>query len=281
MPRWKPRRPKRPKSERIQRRKEAMRRGIFLIPSIFTTLGLFFGFMSIIRSFEGRYQEAALSIMVAAIFDFLDGYIARLTRASSEFGVQYDSLADLVAFGLAPGILAYTWALHPFGRIGWLATFLYFACATLRLARYNVQSQDIEKNYFQGLPTTAAGMLLAAWVVFHYYLTEKFQIDPEMKHLSVVIVVYGLAFLMVSNFRYVNLKKLGIGERHPFQYLVIGVLVFIVIASKPFLFLFPMASLYAALGPLGFIVFYKRRKREKLKAQSASEEFSHGFNKNL
>jgi len=252
-------------------RKDVMRRGVYILPSAITTLGLFFGFASIIRSINGFFEEAAIAIVIAGIFDFLDGYVARLTKSTSDFGVQYDSLADLVSFGLAPGILAYTWALQPFGRIGWLATFLYFACAALRLARFNVQSEDIEKNFFQGLPTPAAGGIIASWVLFHYFLTEKYNLEEEIKSLSVVLVVYALAFLMVSTFRYRNLKHLSVRERLPFHYLVMGVLVLIIVASKPAVFLFPLAILFAAHGPFESLIFFPRRKKERREQQNASE----------
>ncbi len=154
MERERRRRPFRPKD--LFDDPEVMRRGIFVLPNLVTTASLFFGFVSLIRTFEGQYHEAAIAILIAAIFDFLDGAVARLTKTATEFGEQYDSLSDCVSFGLAPAMLAFAWALAPFGRVGWLAAFCYFACAALRLARFNVQARNVEKYHFQGLPTPGA-----------------------------------------------------------------------------------------------------------------------------
>ena len=125
---------------------------IYILPNLMTTANLFCGFFSIIHSIKGDFKYASIAIVVAAIFDMLDGRLARLTRATSKFGAEYDSLCDLVSFGLAPGLLLYLWALSPFGRLGWIACFLMVACGALRLARFNVQAGVVEKNYFQGLP---------------------------------------------------------------------------------------------------------------------------------
>ena len=244
-----------PKTTRKQRSRkkfhggEVMRRGVFFLPSLITTGSLFFGFVSIIRTFNGQHVEAAMAILIATIFDFFDGAVARLTKSASDFGEQYDSLSDLVSFGVAPACLAYSWALQPFGRFGWLAAFLLAACAALRLARFNVQAGDVEKYTFQGLPTPASAWLLAGWVLFHQEMATRQMLDPESKHLSIVLTVYGLAFLMVSNFRYRNLKKLSM-KGGPFPYLVLAIVVFIIVASEPALFLFPMACIYAAHAPL-------------------------------
>lgn len=246
-------------------RQDVMRKGVYILPNAVTTGSLFFGFASIVRTINGNFHDAAIAILIASVFDFLDGYVARLTKSNSDFGVQYDSLSDLVSFGLAPGLLAYCWALYPFGRVGWLAGFLYFACAALRLARFNVQSQGVEKSIFQGLPTPAAGCLLAAWVLFHLNMVQQYDfLEEEFKHFSVVLTVYGLAILMVSGFRYRNFKHLSLRERHPFQLLVLLVLLLIVVASKPDLFLFPLIGLYVLHGP---IEGFWRAARKRLRAQ--------------
>jgi CDP-diacylglycerol--serine O-phosphatidyltransferase len=140
-------------------------RGVYLLPNLLTSASLFGGFYSIVASLDGNYQIAAMAIFVSAVFDLLDGRIARLTGTTSKFGVEYDSLSDLVAFGLAPGILIFTWALRGFGRYGWLAAFLYVACATLRLARFNVQITTVESKRFNGLPVPAAALFVASTVL--------------------------------------------------------------------------------------------------------------------
>ena len=143
-----------------------MRKGIYIIPNLITTTALFLGFSSIILSFQGDFKTAAWAILLAGIFDMLDGKVARLTNTTSKFGIEYDSLSDLISFGVAPGLLAFTWAFQPFGKSGWVAAFLYVVCAALRLARFNVQSETVEKQKFKGLPSPgAAGMIAASTTV--------------------------------------------------------------------------------------------------------------------
>ena len=158
------------RSRRNKKRFER-RKSIFILPNLLTTCSLFAGFYAIISSVQGKFLYAAIAILVSAFFDFLDWEVARLTHSTSQFGLEYDSLSDLVAFGVAPGLLVYLWALQPFGRLGWVAAFLFVACGALRLARFNVNVSGKDEGYFQGLPIPAAACMIAATVfLFHYLL---------------------------------------------------------------------------------------------------------------
>ena len=183
-------------------RRESLRKGVYLLPNLFTTGTLFAGFYGIISTMNGGYYVAAWFILVSAIFDVLDGKVARLTGTTSRFGVEYDSLADLVAFGVAPGLLMYSWALKPFGKLGWLAAFLYVVCGALRLARFNVQVDTVESKRFLGLPIPAAASMVASCVLLFYHLGGS----GSIRKVSVLILIYVLALLMVSNVRYYSFK---------------------------------------------------------------------------
>lgn len=216
---------------------------IYVLPNLMTTAGLFSGFFSIIHSIKGDFKTASIAIVVAAIFDMLDGRLARLTRATSKFGAEYDSLCDLVSFGLAPGILLYLWALNPFGRLGWVACFLMVACGALRLARFNVQANVVEKNYFQGLPIPmSAGIVASAYLAFDDLQWEA------LGNRGLLAMTILLAIVMVSNFRYRSFKDLDLKERLPFRYLILGVLVLVVVALRPEVMLFVLFMTYAVLG---------------------------------
>src|SRR5258705_11891360 len=182
-----------------RRRIPPLRSGVYILPNLFTKGGLVAGFFSIICTHNGRYQTAAYMILLAQVCDMLDGRIARLTRATSSFGVQYDSLADLIAFGVAPGFLVYVWALQPWGRWGWLAATMYVACAALRLARFNVQVGTVEKRHFLGLPSPAAPDVVATTVLLFYYFGGK---DTPDKHGLMLLVIFGVATLTVSENRH-------------------------------------------------------------------------------
>src|SRR5512136_2207485 len=204
---------------------ESMKKGIYILPNLFTTGSLFAGFYSMVATMDGDYRPAAIWILVSSIFDGLDGKVARLTGTSSKFGVEYDSLADLVAFGVAPGLLMYSWALKPFGRLGWLAAFLFVVCGALRLARFNVQVATVESKRFVGLPIPAAASMVSATVLLFYH----FGWPSSFKKLAILILIYSLAFLMVSNFKYYSFKDPELIKRQPFAILVLAVLLFIVI----------------------------------------------------
>lgn len=236
---------------------ESMRKGIYILPNLFTTGSLFAGFYSMVSTLNGDYRTAAIWVLVSSIFDGLDGKVARLTGTSSKFGVEYDSLADVVAFGVTPGILMYSWALRPFGRLGWLAAFLFVVCGALRLARFNVQVTTVESKRFVGLPIPAAASMVSATVLLFYH----FGWPSSYKKLAILVLIYSLAFLMVSNFKYYSFKDPGFIKRQPFAVLVMAVLLLIVIAAEPVIMLFVIFICYTLSGPLGFIMSYPRRRR--------------------
>lgn len=237
---------------------ESMRKGIYILPNLFTTGSLFAGFYSMVATMNGDYRTAAIWVLVSSIFDGLDGKVARLTGTSSKFGVEYDSLADVVAFGITPALLMYRWALQPFGRIGWLAAFLFLVCGALRLARFNVQVNTVESKRFVGLPIPAAASMVSATVlVFHH-----FGLSPvTYRQTAVLALIYLLAFLMVSNVKYYSFKDPELIKRQPFGFLVAAVLLLIVIAAEPVLMLFILFICYVLSGPVGFIFSYPRRRR--------------------
>jgi CDP-diacylglycerol--serine O-phosphatidyltransferase len=238
---------------------EGMRKGIYILPNLFTTGSLFAGFYGIVSTMNGNFDVAALWILISSIFDGLDGKVARLTGTSSKFGVEYDSLADLVAFGVAPGILMYSWALKPFGRLGWLAAFLFVVCGALRLARFNVQVNTVESKRFVGLPIPAAASMVSATVLLFHH----FGWPGSFKKLAILVLIYLLAFLMVSNFRYYSFKDPELIKRQPFAFLVLAILLLIIIAAEPVVMLFVIFICYTFSGPIGYIMTFPRRRRLK------------------
>jgi len=230
-------------------------RGIYLLPSMFTTGGLFAGFYALIAAVQGRFELAAWALIAAAIFDILDGRVARLLHAESDFGAQYDSICDMLSFGIAPAVLVYLWALAPLHKLGWLAAFLVAACAALRLARFNVQLGTQSKRYFNGLPTPAAAMLLATVVLFH----EDNGMSP-IPWLWFGISV-ALAWLMVSRVPFFAGKDVDLKKRHP-AIILLGMLVLIVfIMVNPHMNLFVLALAYCIHGPLLGLRQWKSGKR--------------------
>ena len=239
--------------------RDGMKKGIYILPNLFTTASLFCGFYSIIASMNGDFSHASISIILACILDGLDGRIARMTNTTSKFGSEYDSLSDLVSFGVAPAILVYTWALSPFGRYGWLAAFLFVACGALRLARFNIQIGIIESKVFNGLPIPPAAVVVAASVLFFYYLGG----DGQFNNISVLISMVVLALLMVSNIKYYSFKDLNYFSRKPFMTLVLIIFIFIVVVMEPQLMIFTFAAGYAISGPVWTL--YKIAKKKKIR----------------
>jgi len=252
--------------------KDHMKKGIYILPNLFTTASLFFGFFSIVSSYQGSYNKAAIAIMISAVFDMLDGKVARLTGTTSKFGVEYDSLSDLIAFGMAPAFLSFTWALIPFGRYGWIAAFLYLTCTALRLARFNVQVETVEKTKFKGLPSPAAAGMIATTVLLYYYLGGS---GETSKHFLLLMMIYSLAFLMVSNFTFRSLKELEVTKRQPFSLLVVSVLLLILIIAEPEVMLFTIALLYVLSGPVELLFNLSSRKsRSKALKESSSSKIN-------
>lgn len=233
------------KSKRKKRSGKKGIKGIFILPNLFTSASLFGGFYAIIAAIQGRYEAAATAIIISSIFDGLDGRIARFTRTTSHFGTEYDSLSDLVAFGVAPAILAFLWALKPFGRLGWLAAFMYVICGALRLARFNVEKSGVKTNYFKGLPIPAAACFIASLVLF----AGAFNGFAGNRDIIIIIMIYALSFLMVSSINYLSFKEFNIRNQKPFNVLVAVILIFIVIAYKPKILLFLIGLTYVLSGP--------------------------------
>jgi CDP-diacylglycerol--serine O-phosphatidyltransferase len=216
---------------------------IYVLPNLITIMNLFMGFFALIQAIKGEFLFSAYAIVAAAVFDQLDGRVARMTHSMSKFGAELDSLCDLVSFGVAPGIMLYLWALQPFGRIGWLVSFLFAACGALRLARFNVQATLVEKAYFQGLPIPmAAGIVASSVLAF-----TDLNLEPRGS-LGLLAMTILLSLVMVSTFRYRSFKDIDLKERLPFRYLVLGVALVAVVAWRPEVMLFVVFMTYAALG---------------------------------
>lgn len=240
-------------------------RKIYLVPNFVTTANMFCGFYSMIASIQGDFLVGAWAIIAASVFDMLDGRIARLARATSQFGVEYDSLSDLMSFGAAPAVLLYLWGLEPFGRLGWAAAFLFLACGALRLARFNVNSSNLPKAYFQGLPIPMAAGMVATFAIFCQALGWQ-DVQPTMLGLT-----FGLSSLMVSTIRFPSFKELNWRSRASFGYLMVGVLAMILIAAKSEIALFLVLSLYVAASLVWNLVLLVKGTQsisEKTQAQA-------------
>jgi CDP-diacylglycerol--serine O-phosphatidyltransferase len=230
-------------------------RGIYILPNLVTTASLFSGFYAIIEAINHRFEAAALAILIALILDGLDGRIARMTHSSSNFGVQYDSLADLVAFGVAPAVLVYLWALQPYGRFGWVAAFLFVVCGALRLARFNVQVGTFDPRYFNGLPIPAAATMVCTSILLYYDLGEW----APARQKFILVMIYVLSFLMVSNVKFYSFKKFELFKQKPFHALVGAVLLFLVIAIEPYVMGFLLLAGYVISGPICSLLLLGRR----------------------
>ncbi len=239
------------------------RRGIYLLPNLFTTGALFAGFYSIVASMNSRFEVAAIAIFVAMVLDGMDGRIARMTNTQSDFGMQYDSLSDMVSFGVAPGLIMYQWALLEMGKVGWLAAFIYTASAALRLARFNTQATSIDKRFFQGLPSPAAAALIAStiWLGADYELASG---QSVLVFCFPVTVLVGI--LMVSNVRYHSFKQFDLKGPVPFVAILLLTAVFVFIAIQPSLILFCMSLIYAFSGPV--LTLLKLRKHREARKSS-------------
>jgi CDP-diacylglycerol--serine O-phosphatidyltransferase len=234
---------------RWQELREKRRRGIFLLPSLLTTGNLFCGFFALVLAARERYEEAALAIFVAMVMDLLDGRVARLMKATSQFGVEFDSLADVVSFCVAPAFLLYTFALKDLGRPAWFGAFLFVICGALRLARFNVQTPSVDRRFFVGLSTPAAAGIVASSVLL---LNDEALVAWVKATLAAG--TYLVALLMVSTFRYWSFKEVDVARRHPVQTLLVVVLGIMIVATNHELFLFLLFAGYALSGPVGRLV---------------------------
>ena len=234
--------------------KKQPHKGVYLLPNLFTTAALFSGFYSIIAAMNGDFTHAAVAIFISMVLDGLDGRVARMTRNQSAFGAEYDSLADMVSFGIAPALVVFTWSLAPLGKAGWIAAFVYAVGAALRLARFNTMLAVEEKRYFTGLPSPAAAAIVAGVI----WAANDKGVSGESLATLMALLVPIVGLLMVSNVKYRSFKDLNVKGRVPFVVFLIAVLVLVFVALEPALVLMSAFCLYGLWGPFG-IVFKRLR----------------------
>lgn len=240
------------------------RRGIYLLPNLFTTAALFCGFYAIIAAINGRYEPAAMAMFVAMILDGMDGRIARMTNTQSDFGVQYDSLSDLISFGLAPALVMYQWSLYGLGKVGWLAAFVYAAATALRLARFNTQAATEDKHFFQGLPSPAAAAMIAGFIWLG--AASGLYDGTNLAWITLPLTI-AAGILMVSNVRYHSFKQFDLKGRVPFVYILVLVLILVLIAVRPSVVLFVLAFIYALSGPVMTLLLIRRHRAKRRLAE--------------
>ncbi|MET0102358.1 MAG: CDP-diacylglycerol--serine O-phosphatidyltransferase [Sedimenticola sp.] len=243
-------------------------RGIYLLPNLFTTAALFCGFYAVLAAMNGRFEQASVAIFVAMVLDGLDGRVARLTHTQTAFGAEYDSLSDMVAFGLAPSLVMYVWSLQGLGKFGWLAAFVYTAAAALRLARFNTQVGTTDKRYFQGLPSPAAAAIIAGsvWVAVDNGIE-----GGDVSYIAGILTV-GAGLLMVSNIRYNSFKEIDFRGKVPFFMVVVLMLGFAVLLLQPPLVLFLIFFSYAVSGLVLTVTHLKRRRAEREGRESDQQD---------
>ncbi len=241
-------------------------KGAYIFPNLLTAGNLFAGFYAIVAAMSLKFEYAAVAIIIAAFMDGLDGKIARMTGTSSRFGVEFDSLADLVSFGVAPALLVYIWELRAFARIGWVAAFLFVACGALRLARFNVQVASTEKRWFTGMPIPMAGGTLAVTVLFFHHMHAG---GRQTSGILFVLLTYLLSFLMVSTIRYRSFKELESKPHRAFYLLVSVVILISLVAIHPQISLFVLAVLYLLSGPVEPVVMFLMRRAPGRRARHA------------
>ncbi len=244
------------------------KRGIYLLPNLFTTAGLFAGFYAIVSAMRGEFTVAAVAIFVAMIMDGLDGRIARMTNTQSAFGAEYDSLADMVAFCLAPALVMFEWALAGLGKFGWMVAFIFAACGALRLARFNTQIGIADKRYFQGLPSPAAAACIAGWV----WAGSSNALAPALLTMVAIPLTLMCAILMVSTVRYHSFKELDLRGKVPFMVMLVLVLVFALIAIDPPLILFSTFLIYAMSGPALTLFKLRQHRIERAHSKESNHE---------
>nr|WP_267256161.1 CDP-diacylglycerol--serine O-phosphatidyltransferase [Coxiella endosymbiont of Ornithodoros maritimus] len=234
-------------------------RGIYLLPNLFTLGAMFAGFYAVVAGMNGYYESAAIAIFIAMVMDTLDGRIARLLHAQSEFGVQLDSLSDMLSFGIAPALVMYSWSLAVLGKTAWIAAFIYAACTALRLARFNVQVRKADKRYFQGLPTPSAAGLVASII----WVCNVFDVAGESIALPLSMLAILLGLLKVSTIRYRSFKDFQLQDRVPFVVILGVVLIIALIAFDPPDILLFIFFLYVISGPIGTLWSLHKRRRQK------------------
>jgi CDP-diacylglycerol--serine O-phosphatidyltransferase len=249
-------------------RPQRFKRGVFLLPSLFTVANLFCGYASVIHSTRGDFDTAALLIGVAMLLDTMDGFFARLTNSSTDFGIQFDSLADVVSFGMAPAVLAFTWGLQPLRRLGWAAGFIYVAAATMRLARFNIQTAaSTDKRYFVGMPSPSAAAVIAATV--YLYPTG---IDDYRAALPALAMVLVPALLMVSTIRFRSIKAIDMGWRRSYLGLFIAAVGIALIATQPRIALVALAYVYLLSAFIGLVNTRVRKRSHDHAAETQSPD---------
>lgn len=235
------------------------KKGVYILPNTLTLCGMFCGFFAILSAVNGNYLYAAWAIVIANIFDGLDGWIARLTNTTTRFGIELDSLSDLVAFGVAPSVMIYKWALIPFGRLGWAAAFLFVACGALRLARFNIQTGTPGSKAFKGMPIPGAATVLASIVIFYH----EFYTHPPDRNIFFLIITILLSLLMVSTVRYHGLKEIDFRERKPFWFLIVFVMILFVLFVHTPTAIFIFAMIYLFWGIIENTILFLRKRRIK------------------
>ena len=256
--------------------KKVLRRGVYLLPNLFTLAALFSGFYGIIAGMSGNFNEAGWAIFIAGICDGLDGRIARLTNTQSAFGAEFDSLSDMVSFGMAPALIIFTYALAPLGQIGWAASFMFMSCAALRLARYNVQLGTVNKRFFLGLQSpVAAGVVIGIpWVGFHYGV----EITQGVSYASAFLTVLSGLF-MISNYKYFSFKELNFKGTVPYMVFVLTIVLLVVIAQNPQETLWLICITYAMSGPIVWVYKKQIKERRKDRDEKNDEPKSSSFDK--
>ncbi|MDP3517835.1 MAG: CDP-diacylglycerol--serine O-phosphatidyltransferase [Pseudohongiella sp.] len=239
------------------------RKGIYLLPNILTLGALFAGFYAIIAGMDGNFNAAGWAILIAAVMDGLDGRVARLTNTQSAFGAQFDSLADMVSFGVAPALIVFSWALSSLGNAGWAASFIYMSCAALRLARFNVQLGTVDKRFFVGLQSPVA----AGLVTFMVWVAAKYEVQPGAAvAIATALLTAFAGLLMVSNYRYYSFKEIHFKGTVPYVVFLMMVVLLVVIAQRPHEVLLTMCVVYASSGPA--IAIYRKLSSRRLKTEN-------------
>ncbi len=253
------------------------RRGIYLLPNLLTTGAMFAGFYAVIAGMGGAFHNACVAILVAMFLDGLDGRVARLTNTQSAFGAEYDSLSDMLAFGVAPALICFSWSLSELGKLGWTAAFIYVACAALRLARFNVQLGSTDKRFFVGLasPSAAGLVVFMVWSFYEYQI----EITPFISILAAVVTVFA-GMLMVINVPYYSFKDLDFRNRVPFFVILAVVMIIVVVSWNPPVVLFTLAIVYALSGPAMAIKSRSKKLREQRKTVgSVAQDLNSTFKK--